>query len=88
MKEDGIWKIKVLYYNPLWHASYETGWGYTKMDFVPTDPPVLYPENSTGPDALMDPQPVLWPKTMIVPFHYNNPVTGRPLTMESDWKKE
>jgi hypothetical protein len=48
----------------------------------------LYPENPTGPDAPMDSPPAMWPNTSIVPFHYMNPVTGKPLTMESDWKSE
>ncbi len=82
VKEDGVWKIKVLNYNPLWHADYENGWSHTKVGYIPTDPPVLYPENPTGPDAVMEPAWVLWPETSIVPFHYGNPVTGEPLIME------
>ena len=82
VKEDGVWKIKILNYNPLWHANYETGWAHTPVGYLGTDPPVLYPKNPTGPDALMESGWVLWPETMIVPFHYNNPVTGNPLIME------
>jgi hypothetical protein len=82
VKEDGVWKIKILNYNPLWHADYKNGWAYTKVGYIPTDPPVLYPENPTGPDAPIEPAWVLWPETPIVPFHYNNPVTGKPLIME------
>jgi hypothetical protein len=82
VKEDGVWKIKILNYNPLWHADYKNGWAYTKVGYIPTDPPVLYPENPTGPDAPIEPAWVLWPETSIVPFHYNNPVTGKPLIME------
>jgi hypothetical protein len=77
VKVDGIWKIKVLNYNPLWHAEYKSGWAFTKPNYVPLKAK-LYPENPNGPDALMEPAPVLWPDTMIVPFHYMNPVTGKP----------
>jgi hypothetical protein len=82
VKEDGVWKIKILNYNPLWHADYENGWAHTRVGYIPTDPPVLYPENPTGPDAPIEPAWVLWPDTTIVPFHYDNPVTGKPLIME------
>jgi hypothetical protein len=82
VKEDGVWKIKILNYNPLWHADYKNGWAYTKVGYIPTDPPVLYPDNPTGPDAPIEGGWKLWPETSIVPFHYNNPVTGNPLIME------
>jgi len=82
VKEDGVWKIKILNYNPLWHADYKNGWAHTKVGYIPTDPPKLYPENPTGPDAPIEPAWVLWPETSIVPFHYKNPVTGKPLIME------
>jgi hypothetical protein len=80
VREDGVWKIKVLNYNPLWHADYKNGWAYTRVGYIPTDPPKLYPENPTGPDESFE--WALWPETMIVPFHYKNPVTGKDLIME------
>ncbi|MBN1571327.1 MAG: nuclear transport factor 2 family protein [Acidobacteria bacterium] len=82
VKEDGVWKIQILNYNPLWHADYANGWAHTRVGYLGTDAPVLYPQNPTGPDALMDSGWALWPETMIVPFHYKNPVTGKPLIME------
>jgi hypothetical protein len=87
VKENGVWKIKLLSYYPLWHADYKTGWSYTRENYVPLKP-TLYPENPTGPDALMEPTPILWPDTITVPFHYMNPVTGEPPILESDWKSE
>jgi len=87
VKEDGVWKIKVLNYRPLWHAEYDKGWAYTRPNYV-APPEKTYPENPTGPDELIDPPPLIWPDTVIVPFHYKNPVTGKPLTMESDWNSE
>jgi hypothetical protein len=82
VKEDGVWKIQILNYNPLWHADYETGWAHTRVGYLGTGAPVLYPENPTGPDALMETGWKLWPETIIVPFHYNNPVTDEPLILE------
>jgi hypothetical protein len=86
VKENGVWKIQILNYNPLWHADYESGWGKSKMIYDSNAAPKLYPENPIGPDAPMENPPKTWPNTSIVPFHYMNPVTGKPLTMESNWK--
>ncbi len=87
VKEDGVWKIKLLNYYPLWHADFETGWANTRPNYVGLTP-TLYPENPTGPDELMDPTPILWPDTITVPFHYMNPVTGEPPILESVWSSE
>lgn len=80
VKENGVWKIKVLDYRGLWFADFETGWAYT--------PPNLYqfydktikedPDNPHAPDELItEPRPVLWPDTAVFPFHYPHPVTGK-----------
>jgi carotenoid cleavage dioxygenase len=77
IKEDGVWKIKVLDYHPQWHADFETGWAHTRPAYVAFYTEAdLYPGNPVGPDALMDPKPVLWPETEVVPFHYPHPVRG------------
>ena len=36
------------------------------------------PQDPLGPDALIQPQPRLWPATDTVAFHYPHPVTGKP----------
>lgn len=77
VREDGVWKLKIVNYRPVWHAEYETGWARTKPDYVPFYSRT-YPEDPTGPDELItDPKPVLWPDTDVVPFHYPHPVTGK-----------
>ncbi len=76
VRENGVWKIKVLNYNPLWHADYAKGWSYTKPNYVPAFSKT-YPEDPRGPDKLMDKR-VLWPETDVIPFHYVHPVTGEP----------
>jgi hypothetical protein len=77
VRENGVWKIKVLNYNPCWHGPYETGWAHTPPRYSPFASET-YPANPTGPDELItDPKPVLWPDTSVVPFHYPHPVTGR-----------
>jgi hypothetical protein len=78
VKEDGVWKIKVLNYRPVWHATFEDGWAYTQPNYVPFFTEAdLYPHSPLGPDAI-DPDPVLWPDMDVVPFHYPHPVTGTP----------
>ena len=76
VRENGVWKIKVLNYNALWHADFAKGWSYTKANYVPPFSNI-YPENPKGPDKLM-PKRILWPDTDTIPFHYAHPVTGEP----------
>ncbi len=79
VREGGIWKIKVLDYNPVWHATFEKGWAHTPAEFVPFFSKT-YPEDPIGPDVLAtEPHRVLWPKTSVVPFHCPHPVTGKPI---------
>jgi SnoaL-like domain len=76
VRENGVWKIQVLNYNAVYHGLYEGGWAHTPVRFVPffTE---TYPTNPAGPDALVEPKPVIWPDTGVVPFHYVHPVTGK-----------
>jgi hypothetical protein len=75
VRENGIWKIKILNYRAFWHADYATGWANTRLHYV-SPFTETYPKNPTGPDALISPPPTLWPETDVVPFHYAHPVTG------------
>jgi hypothetical protein len=78
VKEDGVWKIKVLNYRGLWHADFDKGWAHTPPNLYPMfSEKDLYPQNPVGPDELITPTPVLWPETDVVPFHYPHPVTGK-----------
>ena len=76
VRENGVWKIKVCNYNVVYHGLFETGWAHTPVRFVQlfTD---TYPNNPGGPDELVEPRPVVWPETSVVPFHYEHPVTGK-----------
>jgi len=80
VKEGGVWKIKVLNYRPVWHATFENGWAHTPPNFVPFYTEV-FPNDPLGPDELITPTPVLWPDTDVLPFHYAHPVTGRPIAI-------
>jgi len=75
VRENGVWKIKVLNYRAFWHADYATGWANTRLNYV-TPFKDTYPQNPNGPDELIQPPPTLWPETDVIPFHYPHPVTG------------
>jgi SnoaL-like domain len=79
VREDGVWKIKKLFYRAFWHGSIEHGWAYTPPDYVP-NASVTYPEDPYGPDELLPDAPRLWPDTTTFPFHYRHPVTGQEVT--------
>jgi hypothetical protein len=77
VREDGVWKIKLLNYNPVWHADFDKGWAHTKPEYIPAYSET-FPANPNGPDELDKNFLGLWPKTNTVPFHYPHPVTGEP----------
>jgi hypothetical protein len=87
VRDQGIWKIKVLRYFPFWHGSFAEGWPKTPIDFIPMAKRV-YPEDPLGPDALISPAPRLWPATDTVPFHCPHPVTGRPILVDNSRARE
>lgn len=66
IKENGVWKIQVLKYRPIWHANWSEGIAYTPEEFVPFVKSVKSPENPTGPDEVET--VTLWPHTDVVPF--------------------
>jgi hypothetical protein len=87
VRQDGVWKIKALRYYPFWHGSFQDGWAKTPIDFIPMAK-TTYPQDPLGPDALIDPAPRLWPATDIVPFHYDHPVTGKPIAIDNSRARE
>lgn len=87
VREDGVWKIRRLGYFPHWHGSFQEGWGKTPIDFIPMAS-VCYPEDPLGPDELIKPTPRLWPATDVVPFHYDHPVTGKPIVIDNSRARE
>ena len=88
IKIDGVWRIKVLNYRPVWHATHENGWAYTPPHFVPNKT-ATYPDDPYGPDELTEIKPLLWPEHEVLPFHCEHPVTGKPIvTPEPGLKPE
>lgn len=83
VKEDGVWKIKLLNYNLTLQANYETGWANQKARAVGGSSKT-YPEDPIGPDELIGGAQAAWPHTFIVPFHYPHPVTGKAQSVSTD----
>jgi len=82
VKEDGVWKIKVLDYNPLWHGNFDKGWAHTPANAY-SFASKTFPEDPLGPDIIApEAYRRLWPETPLVPFHYPHPVTGKPMVPE------
>ena len=75
VKEDGVWKIKLLNYNMLWQANYREGWHDSEAHLGALTK--TFPEDPNGPDELVPTMPEVWPHTRVVPFHYPHPVTGK-----------
>jgi hypothetical protein len=69
IKENGIWKIKAVYYYPEMNTDYDKGWArYSKTLPAPIKefPPDHFPVRSAES----------YPKIHYVAFHFANPVTG------------
>ncbi len=75
VREDGVWKIRLLNYNMLWQATYKEGWTHSAVHLGALTK--TFPEDPNGPDELVSAMPDVWPHTRVVPFHYPHPVTGK-----------
>lgn len=75
-REDGVWKLGVLNYNMLWQSDYKEGIAESDSHLMTLTK--TYPEDPNGPDELLPPL-IAWPQTRVIPFHYNHPVTGKPI---------
>ena len=78
VKQNGVWKIKVLNYNLSWQAEYEKGWAHSAIKILMVSPfTKTFPDDPRGPDALKTEPFRFWPDSYLVPFHYSHPVTGK-----------
>lgn len=77
VKENGIWKIKLLNYNLAWQAEYGKGWASSALKLLMVSPfTKTYPDDPHGPDLLKTEPFEFWPNAVMVPFHFPHPVTG------------
>jgi hypothetical protein len=78
VEENGAWRIGALTYDPTWAASHSRGWARV----LPGEPAKLAaPATSDLPPPdrpLLGPSAPPFPAIADLPFHYANPVSGRP----------
>jgi acetyl esterase/lipase len=82
VKEDGVWKFKVVHAYNTFTASYQGGWTRGAGTNMPGPSPDFPPD--APPSALF----AMFPAVYDIPFHYANPVSGRtelpPLRVAAD----
>lgn len=76
-KEEGIWKISKLHAYNIMFSDYEKGWAEHAVDNIR---PGQIPE----PDLPSSSGHLSYPEIYSVPFHYENPVTGGPVSFQSE----
>ena len=69
VKEGGVWKIQTLHLYTTMYTPYEDGWAKTAM-------PNEGPSSELPPDRPPTVDYKAFPAAFVVPFHYDNPVTG------------
>jgi SnoaL-like domain len=78
IEENGAWRIGALDYDPTWTASHSRGWARVG-DGEPAKSVVQSASDLPPPDRpLLGPALPPFPAVEDVPFHYSNPVSGRP----------
>lgn len=79
VKEGGVWKISAMHFYATFYAPYEQGWAKGAR-------PNNGPTKENGPDEPQSVQYDVYPGHYVPPFHYPNPVTGKPWTIEESRK--
>lgn len=79
VKEDGVWKLSVDHAYNTWTAAYDGGWARSPGKFVPGVSEDFPPDRPPTTKFRM------FPTVYDVPFHYDNPVSGRPAYGPADW---
>jgi hypothetical protein len=78
VKENGVWKFSADHTYNTWGASYEGGWVKQAGRGAVPGPSKTYP-----PDAPPTFEFQMFPTVYTVPFHYDNPVSGRPAPLST-----
>jgi hypothetical protein len=74
-KENGAWLIDALDFEPTWAASHSGGWARVARSLSTSAPASAIPAADRPP---LTPAASPFPAIVDVPFHYSNPVSGRP----------
>jgi hypothetical protein len=70
-KQDGTWKIRSVHFYPRMIVDAATGWAKSAK-------PAPGPSKEFPPDRPPTASYEIYPKFAVAPFHFDNPVTGRP----------
>jgi SnoaL-like protein len=70
-KQDGAWRIQSVHFYPRMIVDAATGWGRSAK-------PAPGPSTDFPPDRRPTSLYAIYPKFAVAPFHFDNPVTGRP----------
>ncbi len=71
VKENGLWKFESLHYFPTFISDYDAGWAKDAKS-------VPKPSAELPPDHPPTSTYAIYPKAHIPPYHYVNPVSGKP----------
>ena len=79
VKEDGVWKFKLMKFWPTYFTDFDKGWarqGVAEIGKRANTPNPQYPPDEPSPPE--DSQS-MYPNYFLPPFHYPNPVSGQPV---------
>jgi len=71
VKEDGVWRFKTVHAYNTWTAGYAGGWARNPGTYLPGPNPTYPPDEPPSLKFSM------YPAVYELPFHYDNPVSGR-----------
>lgn len=93
VKEDGVWKFQKVKFWPTYYTPYHEGWDGEQQTCINGDGTGM----SEGADLPSTDMAGVYPDVYYPPFHYANPVTGKPVDVtalneqavaESEWKEK
>ena len=71
IREEGVWKIARLHFFTTYYVEYDRGWNQGGVPLAPPLPGV-------DPDSVATVNYGAFPDVFVPPYHYPNPVTGKP----------
>jgi len=76
VKDNGVWKIRKLHWYVSFIAPYKEGWAHMMPSEAQVSPFAKEFPPDSPPTEIYKP----WPAAYIPPYHYDNPVTGAPVS--------
>lgn len=79
VKENGVWKFRKLKFWPTYYTPFHQGWDGEQIACINGDGSGM----SVGADLPSTDKAGVYPNVYYPPFHYNNPVTGKPVDVSA-----